>query len=63
MLDSEILETQFVQRAFDGLWEKVVKVVDYENGYTFRNESGVTVTLIPEKWLTVSVYPFLMEIV
>jgi hypothetical protein len=61
MLVSDVLETQFVQRAYDGYWEKIVKVMDHENAYTYRNETGTSVTLIPEKWLTVQVYSFLME--
>lgn len=58
---SDILETQIVQRAYDGYWEKIVKVMDYENAYTYQNESGSGVTLIPEKWLVVAVYPFIMQ--
>jgi hypothetical protein len=61
MNTNEILETQLVQRAYDGYWEKIVKVMDLENEYSFRNEVGNIVTLIPEKWLTVAVYPFIME--
>ena len=57
---NDILETQFVQRAYDGYWEKIVKVMDHENAYTFKNESGILTTLTPEKWLTVAVYPFMM---
>lgn len=57
----QILEEQLVQREFDGNWERVVKVMDHENAYTYRNEVGNEVTLIPEKWLTVAVYPFIME--
>ena len=60
MLASEILETQLVQREYDGYWERIVKVMDHENAYTYRNESGTSVTLIPERWLTVAVYPFIM---
>jgi hypothetical protein len=56
-----ILESQIVQRDFDKRWEKIVKVMDYENAYSYSNENGVPVTLIPEKWLTVAVYDFLME--
>ena len=57
----DILETQLIQRAHDGCWEKVVKIMDKENAYTYQNESGAKVTLIPEKWVTVAVYPFIME--
>jgi len=63
MQTSEILETQFVQRAYDGYWEKVVKIMDHDNAYTHVAESGNKITLTPEKWVTVAVYPFLMEIV
>lgn len=61
--DMTVLETQIVQREWDKRWEKVVKIMDNENAYTYRNENGVSVTLIPEKWITVAVYDYLMEIV
>lgn len=58
-----VLETQFKQREFDGKWERIVKIVDYDNRYNYTTESGSKVTLIPEKWVTVGVYDYLMEIV
>lgn len=58
----EIIETQFVQRNFDGHWEKIARVMDHENSYTYKNETGTSVTLIPEKWITIAVYDFMMEI-
>lgn len=58
-----VLETDFVQRAFDGKWEKVVKIMDSDNAYTYRNENGVSVTLIPEKWVTVDVVDLMGELV
>lgn len=61
MNNNMILESQIVQRDFDKRWERIVKVMDHENSYTFSNENGVPVTLIPEKWITVAVYDFLME--
>jgi len=57
---NDILETQLVQRAYDGHWEKIAKVMDHENAYTFQNEAGNRVTLTPTKWLTIAVYPFIM---
>ena len=57
----EILETQIVQRDWDKRWEKIVRVMDYENSYTYRNETGNRETLIRDKWMTVAVYDFLME--
>ena len=57
---NDILETQLVQREFDGCWERIVKIIDHENAYTYQNETGQRVTLTPTKWLTVAVYPFLM---
>jgi hypothetical protein len=56
-----ILESQIVQRDFDKRWERIVKVMDHENAYSFSNENGVPVTFTPTKWLTVAVYDFLME--
>ncbi len=58
-----ILEEQFKQRAFDGKWERIVKIMDLENVYSYTNEFGSRVTLIPEKWVTVGVYDYLMSIV
>ena len=59
----QILETAFKQRAFDGKWERIVKIMDLDNSYSFVNENGNRTTLIPEKWVTVGVYDLLMEIV
>jgi hypothetical protein len=61
--DMVILETQIIQREWDKRWEKIVKIMDYENSYTYINESGVKMTLIPEKWITTDVFDFIMEIV
>ena len=58
-----ILETDFKQRAFDGKWERIAKIVDYDNRYTYTTDSGSKVTLIPEKWITLGVYDLMMEIV
>lgn len=56
-----VLETQFKQRAYDGKWERVIKVMDFENKYDYKTESGTKVSLIPEKWVTVGVYDFLLS--
>lgn len=56
-----ILETQFVQRAYDGKWEKLAKVMDYDNKYVYKTESGNRMTYVPEKWMTVGVYDLLGE--
>jgi hypothetical protein len=58
-----ILETQMRQRAFDGKWERIAKIVDYDNKYTYQTESGSRVTLIPEKWVTIGVYDYILEFV
>jgi hypothetical protein len=56
-----VLETQFKQRAFDGKWERIGKVVDFDNQYTYETESGSRVSLIPEKWITLGVYDYLLS--
>jgi hypothetical protein len=63
LADMTILETQIIQRDWDKRWEKVVKIMDHDNSYTYRNEAGVSVTLIPERWIVVDVFDALMEIV
>ena len=57
-----VLETQLKQRAYDGKWERIVKVLDEDNMYSYTNEYGSRVTMIPEKWITVGVYDYLLEI-
>jgi hypothetical protein len=56
-----ILETQFVQRDYDGKWEKLAKVMDYDNKYVYKTESGNRMTYVPEKWMTVGVFDLLAE--
>ena len=58
----QVLETAFKQRAFDGKWERIVKIMDLDNSYSFVGENGSRMTHIPEKWVTVGVYDYLMEI-
>lgn len=55
-------QVEFKQRAYDGKWEKIAKVLDHENKYVYTTESGNTVTLTPEKWITVGVYDILATI-
>ena len=57
----ELLETELVQRAFDNKWERIGKIIDYENSYTYFDENGLQTTLIPTKWITLNVYDFIME--
>lgn len=57
-----ILETQFKQRAFDGKWERIAKIMDYDNKYVYKTETGQRVTYVPEKWVTVGVYDYLVEV-
>ena len=57
------LEYDFKQRSFDGKWERLARVKDFENEYSYQTPSGQTVTLTPEKWVTIGVYDYIMEIV
>ena len=58
----DILAEEFKQRAFDGKWERIVKIMDLDNTYTFIGENGSRMSHIPTKWITVGVYDYLMEI-
>ena len=57
-----ILETSFRQREYDGKWEKLAKVMDYENKYVYKSESGGNLTYIPTKWVTVGVFDYMAEL-
>jgi hypothetical protein len=59
----DVLAEEFKQRAFDGKWERIVKIMDLDNTYTFIGENGSRMSHIPTKWVTVGVYDYLMEIV
>jgi hypothetical protein len=59
---NEILETDMKQRAYDGKWELLGKIKDFENTYSYKTESGITISLIPEKWITVNVYDYLLRV-
>lgn len=54
---------EFKQRAYDGKWEAIAKVMDHENAYTYKTEFGNVVTMTPEKYVCVGVYDYLMEFV
>lgn len=54
---------ELVQRSYDGKWEQIRKIPDYENSYTYKNEQGIITTLVPDKWITVHVFDFITEIV
>lgn len=58
----KILETQLVQRSHDGRWEQIGRYKDYDNSYYFRNELGMRETLTPDKWVTLKVFDFIVEI-
>jgi hypothetical protein len=60
--EMQVLETAFKQRAFDGKWERVVKIKDNDNSYSFVDYDGASKTITPLKWVTVGVYDYLMEI-
>lgn len=57
----KLLDTELVQRSHDGRWELIGKFMDEENSYKYENEQGIKVTLVPEKWITLKVYDWLME--
>lgn len=61
-----ILETQWHQRKYDEKWEKIGKIVDedeleilWEMGW--RTDRG-NLYVLPEKWITLGVYDYIMEI-
>ena len=57
-----ILETQFKQRDYDSKWEKLARVMDYDNKYIYKSESGQKMTYVPTKWMTVGVFDYMGEI-
>ena len=58
----EILEEELKQRAFDGKWQRWIKIADGDNAYTCTSETGSRMTYVPEMWVVAGVYDYLMEI-
>ena len=58
---NNIVKTQLVQRAYDGRWELIGKFKDYDEEYRFVDQDGLEKTLVPDKWITLKVYDYLME--
>ena len=58
----DVLAEEFKQRAFDGKWERIVKIMDLDNTYTFIGENGSRMSHIPTKWITAGVYDYMLEI-
>lgn len=56
-------ESEWKQRQYDGKWQLLAKVQDFDNKYVYTTESGNKVSLIPEKWITVKVVDYMAEIV
>lgn len=48
------LEKAVKQRSFDGVWELLAKVYDYDNAYTYTNEDGKRKTHMPYKWICIA---------
>lgn len=49
------LEVTKSQRKFDGKWETIAKILDHDNAYTYKTDTGQVITLTPEKWITINV--------
>lgn len=58
----KVIRTEMKQRAFDGKWQLLGLIMDQDNAYSYTTESGAKVTLVPEKWITLGVYDYLLEI-
>lgn len=55
-------EYSLQQREYDGKWQLLKKVPDSDNTITTYTKSGLKMTFTPEKWITVNVYDFLIEV-
>ena len=58
----KVYEEEFKQRAFDGKWQRWIKIPDPDNAYTYRTETGSSYTLVPETWVVSDVYDYLLTI-
>ncbi len=58
----KVIREEFKQRAYDGKWQRLGLIMDHDNAYTYSTESGAKVSLVPEKWVTLGVYDYLMEL-
>lgn len=60
---NNVIKTEYKQRAYDGKWQLLGLIMDKDNAYEVSNSEGNKITLIPEKWITLNVYDYELEIV
>lgn len=53
---------EFRQREFDGKWMKMVRHKDFHNRYSYKNDKGYQVNIIPDIWVIEGIYDLYMEI-
>lgn len=51
----KFLEIAKHYRAYDDKWEVIAKILDHENDYHYKTETGQEITYTPEKWITINV--------
>lgn len=61
-MNMQTLQTEFIQRAYDGKWEKVSRTMDFDNKYVYENDAGLKITFVPDKWVTVGVFDYIGEL-
>jgi hypothetical protein len=60
---TDVLEVTFKQRAYDGKWERLIRIIDYDNTYSYKNEQGIQSSITPTKWVTSDVYDLELDII
>lgn len=58
----KVIREEFKQRQSDGKWQRLGLVMDHDNAYSYSTDSGAKVALVPEKWVTLGVYDYMMEL-
>jgi hypothetical protein len=51
----KLIKTETKQRALDGQWMLLGKILDYDNLYEYTNEFGKQTQIIPTMWIILDV--------
>lgn len=60
LVKTNVLETELRQRSGDGKWQLLGRIMDHDNAYKYKSDSGQVITLTPDRWITLRVYDYIL---
>lgn len=54
----KVIKTEYKQRKYDMKWQKLIKIADLENRYSYKDASGNINNITPTKWICAGVFDY-----